>query len=47
MPGKFEPATGDVRLHGVHLEIDDLTGRCRHIERVAMALQPVPGAAVS
>jgi 2',3'-cyclic-nucleotide 2'-phosphodiesterase len=46
LPTRFEPATGDVRLHGVHLEIDDVTGRCRHIERVAMALQPVPGAAV-
>jgi 2',3'-cyclic-nucleotide 2'-phosphodiesterase len=46
LPTRFEPATGDVRLHGVHLEVDDATGRCRHIERVAMALEPAPGAAV-
>lgn len=49
LPTRFEPATGDVRLHGVHLEVDDVTGRCLHIARVAMALEPVPGpgAAVS
>jgi metallophosphoesterase (TIGR00282 family) len=47
LPTRFEPATGDVRLHGVHLEVDDTTGRCLHIERVAMALQPSPGVPVS
>ncbi len=46
LPTRFEPATGDVRLHGVHLEVDEATGRCRHIERLAMALEPAPGAAV-
>jgi calcineurin-like phosphoesterase len=35
-----------VRLHGVHLEVDDETGRCRHIERVSMALSPSPGVPV-
>jgi len=40
LPTRFEPATGDVKLHGVHLEVDEETGRCRHIERVAVALDP-------
>jgi metallophosphoesterase (TIGR00282 family) len=47
LPTRFEPATGDVRLHGVHLEIDEVTGRCRHIERVAMALAPASGVPVA
>lgn len=42
LPTRFEPAIGDARLHGVHLEIDEATGRCRHIGRVALALDPVP-----
>ena len=45
LPTRFEPATGDVQLHGVHLELDEATGRCLHIERVAMNLDartPVP-----
>jgi metallophosphoesterase (TIGR00282 family) len=46
LPTRFEPATGDVRLHGVHLEVDDVTGHCRHIERVAMALQQSHGVPV-
>ena len=40
LPTRFEPATGDVKPHGVHLEVDEETGRCRHIERVAVALDP-------
>ncbi len=47
LPTRFEPATGGVKLHGVHLEIDEATGRCRHIERVAVDLDakaPVSGA---
>lgn len=47
LPTRFEPATGDVRLNGVHLEIDEATGRCRHIERVSMALEPSPRATVA
>ena len=43
LPTRFEPATGDVRFQGVHLDVDEATGQCRHIERVAIAL----GAAVS
>jgi metallophosphoesterase (TIGR00282 family) len=45
LPTRFEPATGDVKLHGVHLEFDEATGRCLHIGRVAMSLDartPVP-----
>jgi metallophosphoesterase (TIGR00282 family) len=45
LPTRFEPATGNVRLHGVHLEVDEATGRCRHIERVALSLdakKPAP-----
>jgi len=45
LPTRFEPATGNVKLHGVHLEIDEATGRCRHIARVAVSLDartPVP-----
>ena len=43
----FEPATGDVRLNGVHLDLDETTGRCRHIERIALALEPAPRAPVA
>jgi len=43
LPTRFEPATGDVKLHGVHLDVDETTGRCRHIERVAMDLDSTPG----
>jgi hypothetical protein len=42
LPTRFEPATGDVRLNGVHLDIDDATGRCQHIGRVSLALEPAP-----
>ncbi len=38
LPTRFEPAGGDVRLQGVHLDVDEATGRCRHIERVAVPL---------
>jgi len=46
LPTRFEPALGNVKLHGVHLELDPETGRCRHIERVAVSLDArasVPG----
>lgn len=42
LPTRFEPAEGDVRLNGVHLDIDESTGRCRHIERISLALEPAP-----
>ena len=47
LPTRFEPAVGDVRLNGVHLDIDETTGRCRHIERVSLALEPAPRATVA
>lgn len=44
LPTRFEPATGDVRLCGVHLDVDESTGRCRHIERISLALEVPPRA---
>ena len=38
LPVRFEPATGDTKLQGVFLDIDDATGRCRHIERISLPL---------
>ena len=40
LPTRFEPAGGDVRLNGVHLDVDEVTGLCRHIERIQIALEP-------
>ena len=34
MPSKFEPATGNPRLHGVIVEADDRTGRATRITRI-------------
>ena len=39
LPGRFEPATGDVRLHGVTITTDPSTGRATAIERVAVTEQ--------
>ena len=36
LPGRFEPATGDVRLHGVTVTTDPATGKALAIERVAL-----------
>ena len=36
LPGRFEPATGDARLHGVTITTDPATGRATAIERVAV-----------
>ena len=47
LPTRFEPAVGDVRLNGVHLDIDETTGRCRHIERLSLSLEPAPRATVA
>ena len=47
LPTRFEPATGDVRLCGVHLDLDESTGRCRHVERIQLALEPAPRAPVA
>ncbi|TMQ57935.1 MAG: TIGR00282 family metallophosphoesterase [Candidatus Eisenbacteria bacterium] len=47
LPTRFEPATGDVKLHGVHLDVDEETGHCRHIERVSMNLDSTGRSGVS
>jgi len=39
LPGRFEPATGDARLHGVTITADPATGRATAIERVALTEQ--------
>jgi len=39
LPGRFEPATGDVRLHGVTITTDPATGRATAVERVALTEQ--------
>ncbi len=36
LPGRFEPATGDVRLHGVIITTEPATGRATAIERIAL-----------
>ena len=33
-PSRFEPAKGDIRLHGVVIEIDESSGRAIKIERI-------------
>ncbi|MBM3809019.1 MAG: TIGR00282 family metallophosphoesterase [Acidimicrobiia bacterium] len=35
LPGRFETAAGDARLHGVRITVDPATGRATAIERVA------------
>ena len=39
MPARFEPASRDIKLCGVVLDVDDDTGKCRHIERLRMDLE--------
>ncbi len=39
LPTRFEPAVGDAKLQGVHLEIDETTGHCRHLSRISIALE--------
>lgn len=39
LPVRFEPATGDTKLQGVFLDVDESTGRCRHIERISIPLE--------
>ena len=34
LPVRFEPASGDARLNGVAVEIDERTGKAIHIERI-------------
>lgn len=39
MPFKFEPASGDLRLQGVIINIDDSNGEARSIERIEKRLK--------
>jgi len=39
LPGRFEPATGDARLHGVVITAEPATGRATAIERVSLTEQ--------
>ena len=36
LPARFETATGDPRMHGVLIGVDDATGRATTIERIAL-----------
>jgi metallophosphoesterase (TIGR00282 family) len=37
LPGRFAPADGDIRLHGVLIDADEATGRALAIARVALS----------
>jgi 2',3'-cyclic-nucleotide 2'-phosphodiesterase len=39
MPVRFEPASGDVKLCGVLMDIDETTGKAQHIERLRLNLE--------
>jgi metallophosphoesterase (TIGR00282 family) len=39
LPTRFEPAVGGTKLQGVHLDVDDQTGQCRHIARISIPLE--------
>ena len=39
LPVRFEPATGDVKLCGAMLDIDEETGKARQIERLRIDLE--------
>jgi metallophosphoesterase (TIGR00282 family) len=43
LPSRFEPATGDPRLHGVLLTVDEGTGHATAIERLAHTLDELQG----
>lgn len=47
LPSKFEPATGNRRLNGVLVEVDDRTGRASAIARINLAEQDLPAAAAA
>lgn len=36
LPAKFEPSSGEARLHGLIVEIDEETGRALRVERVSL-----------
>lgn len=37
LPGRFETATGDPRLHGVSITAEPSSGRATHIERISLS----------
>ena len=39
MPVRFEPASGDIKLCGVLIDVDEHSGRARHIERLRLNLE--------
>lgn len=39
MPVRFEPASGDVKLCGVLIDVDETTGKAKHIERLRLDLE--------
>ena len=41
MPVRFEPASGDIKLCGVLIDVDESSGRARHIERLRLNLEDV------
>lgn len=41
LPAKFDVAQGDIKLHGVVLEIDEASGKARKIERLEAAFPPL------
>ena len=45
MPARFELATGDVRMNGIIVEVDSLTGKASNIERVCLSSQVPQGEA--
>jgi metallophosphoesterase (TIGR00282 family) len=42
LPGRFEPASADVRLHAVLISADDETGRASSIQRIAVGPEDLP-----
>ena len=43
LPGRFEPATGDPRLHGVTISVDAATGSASAIERLSLTEDALKG----
>jgi metallophosphoesterase (TIGR00282 family) len=39
MPVRFEPASGDVKLCGALIDVDETTGKAQHIERLRLDLE--------
>ena len=39
MPVRFEPATGDIKLCGALIDVDEYSGRAQHIERLRLDLE--------